>query len=133
MEIKATARFIRQSPRKVRLVSDLIKGLPVERAREQLNVLPKRAAVTVLKALNSAIANAEHNSQIKKESLFVLRTFVDQGPTLKRFRARAFGRGAPIRKKTSHLTIVLTEKVAYKKVAGKEDKKNSKSETNSKF
>lgn len=119
MEIKATAKFIRQSPRKVRLVSDLIKGLPVERAREQLNILPKRAAITVLKVLNSAIANAEHNSQLKKDSLFVLRTFVDQGPTLKRFRARAFGRGAPIRKKTSHLTIVLTEKVAYKKAAAK--------------
>ena len=115
MEIKATAKFIRQSPRKVRLAAALIKNLPIQEAQEQLKVLPKRAAVMVLKVLNSAIANAEHNRQLKKDSLFVARVFVDQGPTLKRFRARAFGRGAPIKKRTSHLTIVLAEKVIVAK------------------
>ncbi len=74
--------------------------------------MPKRAAGTVLKVLNSAVANAEHNRQLKKDSLFVASAFVNQGPTLKRSRARAFGRGAPILKRTSHLTIVLAEKVA---------------------
>ncbi len=111
MEIQAKARFIRQSPRKVRLVVNLIKGLGVAAAQEQLTHLPKRASVTVLKLLNSALANAKHNNQIAAENLYVARAFVDQGPTIKRTTAKAFGRGAIIRKRMSHITVVLAEKV----------------------
>lgn len=130
MEVQAQAKFIRQSPRKVRLVVDLIKGLSVEAAKDQLAVLPKRAAVTVLKLLNSAAANAKHNKQLEAENLYVARAFVDQGPTIKRFRPRAFGRAGAIRKRTSHITIVLSEKaVAVNKkttVSKKEEKKSPK-------
>ena len=110
MEVTAKTRFIRQSPRKVRLVSDLLKGLPATAARDQLKFLSKKAAVVVLKTLNSAMANAEHNYKLAKDNLIVARVFVDQGPTLKRSTPKAFGRAAQIRKRTSHLTIVLSEK-----------------------
>lgn len=110
MEITAKARFIRQSPRKVRLASNLIKGLPVSAARAQLKFLPKKAAQVVLKTLESAVANAKHNYKLSVDNLFVARAFVDQGPTLKRFTPKAFGRAAQIRKRTSHLTIVLSDR-----------------------
>ena len=110
MEVKAKARFIRQSPRKVRLVLELIKNMDVKTAQDQLSVLPKKASETVLKLLNSAIANAKHNNKKNTEDLFVAQAFADQGPTIKRFRPRAFGRAGAIRKRTSHITIVLGEK-----------------------
>lgn len=111
MEVKAKAKFIRQSPRKVRLVVNLIRGLGVEAAADQLRLLPKRAAGTVLKVLHSAAANAKHNKKIPESNLYVARAFVDQGPTIKRFTPKAFGRAGAIRKRTSHITIVLAEKV----------------------
>lgn len=124
MEVQAQAKFIRQSPRKVRLVVDLIKGLSVEAAKDQLAILPKRAAATVLKLLNSAAANAKHNKQLEAENLYVARAFVDQGPTIKRFRPRAFGRAGAIRKRTSHITIVLSEKVVKEAKKVKKDIKD---------
>lgn len=143
MQTKAIARFIRQSPRKVRLVINLIKGMPVPQAREQLGVLPKRAAAVVLKLLNSAAANAGHNNKTKIEDLFVAQAFVDQGPTIKRYRPRAFGKAGMIRKRTSHITIVLSDKKLKKtkadgKIASRQAKDNksqiasAKSQTNSK-
>jgi large subunit ribosomal protein L22 len=109
MEVTAKLRFLRMSPRKVRLVTDLIRGKTVQDADAQLSFLPKRAARPVYKLLHSAVANAENNFKLKKENLFINRIMVDMGPSLKRWRPRAFGRAAPIVKKSSHITIILSE------------------------
>lgn len=126
MEVKAKARYLRMSPRKVRLVIDAVRGLGVERALDQLQFINKAASHPVRKLLKSAIANANHNHEIKKDNLYIKQIFVDQGPTLKRWRARAFGRAAPIRKRTSHITVVLAERVPSKKQAKKEKKELAK-------
>lgn len=115
MEVKATAKFIRQAPRKVRLVANLIKGLPVARACEQLKFVPKRAAGVVGKVLASAMANAEHNQKLTRDRLWVARVVVNEGPTLKRTRARAFGRAATVRRRMSHITVVLSEQIPNSK------------------
>jgi large subunit ribosomal protein L22 len=109
MEVSAKLRFLRMSPRKVRLVVDVIRDLPVEEAENQLVFLNKKAGRPVLKLLKSAIANAENNSKLSKDNLYIKKITVDQGPTLKRWRARAFGRAAMIRKQSSHITIILDE------------------------
>ena len=111
MEVKATARYIHMSPRKVRLVIDVIRGLKVNEARSQLHVMKKAAAEPVMKLLNSAIANAEHNFNLNTDELYIKQIFADGGPTLGRWRARAFGRAAPIRKRTTHIAIVLDERL----------------------
>ena len=111
MEVKATARYIHMSPRKVRLVIDVIRGLKVNEARSQLHVMKKAAAEPVMKLLNSAIANAEHNFSLNASELYVKQIFADGGPTLGRWRARAFGRAAPIRKRTTHIAIILDERL----------------------
>lgn len=108
--ITAKLRHLRISPRKVRLVADLIRGLKVSEAEKQLKFLPKRAAEPVLKLLNSAVANAINNFKALKENLFVAKITVDSGSTLKRWMPRAMGRATPIKKRTSHLTIVLESK-----------------------
>lgn len=95
------------SPRKVRLVVNTIRGLSVAAAETRLNFLPKLAAQPVLKLLNSAVANAEHNFKLEKKDLYVKFIVADGGPTLKRFRPRAFGRAAPIRKRTTHISLIL--------------------------
>ncbi|MBI2637547.1 MAG: 50S ribosomal protein L22 [Candidatus Sungbacteria bacterium] len=105
--VEAQLNYLRMPPRKVRLVANLIKGMHVFRAESQLRFVGKRAARPVLKLLKSAIANAEHNFRIEKKNLFVQSVTVDGGPVLKRGRARAFGRSAPIMKRTSHITLVL--------------------------
>ncbi len=110
MEVKAYLRFLRMSPRKVRLVVDTIRGLSVTAAETKLHFVPKLASEPVLKLLLSAVANANHNFHLQKEDLYVKSIVADGGPTLKRFRARAFGRAAPIRKRTTHITIVLADK-----------------------
>ena len=110
MEVKAAARFIRMSPRKVRLVAGLVRGLDVVEAAAQLGVYRKEAARPILKLLRSAIANAEHNFKLSQDRLFIKTLTVDGGPTIKRWRPRAFGRAAPIRKRTSHINIVLAER-----------------------
>lgn len=110
MESKAIARYIRIAPRKVRLVVDLIRGKQVGEALAILKHTPKAASPVVEKVLKSAIANAEHNFEMDVNSLVVGQVFVDQGPTLKRFRPRAMGRASRIHKRTSHVTVVLNEK-----------------------
>jgi len=109
MDAFAKANFIRMSPRKIRLVTNLIVGAKIDAARTQLNFLNKAAATPVLKALNSAVANAVNNFKLDEASLTVKTAVADQGPTLKRWRARAMGRAAPIRKRTTHITIVVTD------------------------
>ncbi|MFY0544894.1 50S ribosomal protein L22 [Brevibacillus sp. H7] len=110
MEAKAIARYIRIAPRKVRLVVDLIRGKQVGEALAILKHTPKAASPVVEKLLKSAIANAEHNYELDPNNLVVGKIFVDQGPTLKRFRPRAMGRASRIHKRTSHITVVLNEK-----------------------
>ncbi|MGD8192770.1 50S ribosomal protein L22 [Brevibacillus ginsengisoli] len=110
MESKAVARYIRIAPRKVRLVVDLIRGKQVGEALAILKHTPRAASPVVEKLLNSAIANAENNFEMDVNSLVVGKVFVDQGPTLKRFRPRAMGRASRIHKRTSHITVVLNEK-----------------------
>lgn len=109
MEVKAYARYIRMSPRKVKLVIDLIRGKDVITAGTILRFATRAAAKPVLKLLNSAIANAKHNFKLDESKLFVKKIMADQGPTLKRFRPRAFGRAAGIKKRSTHITIVLDE------------------------
>lgn len=111
MQSIAHLRHLRMSPRKVRLVAGLIRGMDVAEADAQLRYLPKAASLPVRKLLASAVANAEHNAKLTAANLFIGQIFVNQGPSLKRFRPRAFGRAAAIKKRTSHITIVLDERV----------------------
>lgn len=106
-ETTARLRHARISPPKVRMVLELIRGQDVETARDTLRFCERSAAHEVGKLLDSAIANAEHNNHIPEDELFVTRAHADEGPTLKRWRPRARGRGVPVRKRTSHVTIVL--------------------------
>jgi len=124
--MKAYLRNYRQSPRKVRLLADLIRGKDVSRALPVLDVLSKRAALPVKKLLESAIANATNNEGVSKESLFVKEIRVDEGPTLKRIRPRARGSAHPIRKRTSHIMIVLGENEKVAPVKSKEVKEAPK-------
>ncbi|AXA33015.1 MULTISPECIES: 50S ribosomal protein L22 [Francisella] len=110
MEVQAKLKFARISPQKCRLVADQIRGLPVEKAINLLTFSNKKAAVLIKEVLNSAIANAEHNDGMDVDALFVSTTFVDAGPTMKRFEARAKGRGNRILKRTSHITVKVAEK-----------------------
>lgn len=107
MEVKAVSKFVRVSPRKARVVVDLVRGKSVEQAREILAFTNRAIAETVEKTLNSAVANAEHNNQLRAESLVVKKAFVNEGPTLKRIRSRAKGSASRINKRTSHITIVV--------------------------
>lgn len=109
MDVIAHARMIRISPRKVRLVADLIRGMSVAKADAELSFLSKEAALPVRKLMASAVANATHNFKLAKEGLLVKAIMVNQGPVIKRFRPRAMGRAAPIKKRMSHITIVLTD------------------------
>lgn len=109
MEVRAHLRYLRIAPRKVRLVVDLVRGLPVDQAIDQLSVLQKRSALPVLKLLNSAIANAEHNFHLERSSLRIKSIVANEGPRLKRWQPRAFGRAAEILKKMTHITIVLED------------------------
>ena len=110
MEARAIAKYVRISPKKVRQVINLIRNKPVNEALLILRFLPKKAARIVEKVLKSAIANAENNFEMDVDRLYVHRIFVDQGPTLKRIRPRAMGRAFLIRKRTSHITVVVKEK-----------------------
>jgi len=109
MEARTRAKYVRTAPRKIRLIGDMIRGKKVEDASNLLRFTPKRAARLVEKVLKTAVANAE-NSDMDTDNLFVSTVYVDQGPTLKRWRARAMGRAVMIRRKTSHITIVLKER-----------------------
>jgi len=110
MEAKAVAKYVRISPRKVRQVVDLIRGKKVNEAMAILKFTPKISTEPVSKVLKSAIANAEHNLELSQDDLFVTKVYVDQGPTLKRIMPRAQGRADRIRKRTSHITVVVGDK-----------------------
>ncbi len=110
METRAEAKFVRISPRKVRLVMDQIRGKKVEEARGLLLFAPQKGARVLKKVLDSAVANAEQNSSVDVDTLYVKRVYANEGPTLKRFRPRALGRATRIRKRTSHLTVILESK-----------------------
>jgi large subunit ribosomal protein L22 len=110
MEAKAVAKYIRMSPQKVRLVVDLVRGKKVQEAKNILLYTRKYAAGIVAKVIKSALANATQNPNIDENILYVKEIFVDQGPVLKRWRARAQGRAAGIKKRTSHITVVLDER-----------------------
>ena len=110
MEAKAVARYVRISPRKVRLVVNLIRGKNINDAFAILRFTPKGSAEDVTKVLKSAVANAEHNYDMKVEDLIVSQIYVDEGPTMKRLKPRAHGRADRIRKRTSHITIFVGEK-----------------------
>lgn len=110
MEAKAIVKYVRISPRKVRQVVDLIRGKKLNEALAILRYTPKRASEVVTKVVKSAAANAENNLQMEKDELFVTSCFVDQGPTLKRFQPRAQGRADIMRKRTSHITIMVGDK-----------------------
>ena len=109
MRVSATARYVRISPRKVRLVTDLITGRPVEEAAAILRFLPNAAARDVAKVLRSATANAENNYNLSADELRVVSAVADEGPTLKRFRPRAQGRTFSILKRTSHITVAVAD------------------------
>jgi large subunit ribosomal protein L22 len=110
MKVKAQNRFVRQSPYKVRRVLDLVRGLPVEEAEHVLRLTNRAAATPIVKTLKSAVANAEHNHALDAEDLVVAEAYADEGPTLKRYRPRARGRATLIRKRTSHITIVVADR-----------------------
>lgn len=110
MQAKAVAKTIRIAPRKVRLVVDLIRGKNVGEAVAILKNTQRGASPVVEKVLNSAIANAEHNYDMDANNLYVSEAFVNEGATLKRFRPRAQGRASAINKRTSHITVVVSEK-----------------------
>ena len=108
MEVKAVAKYVRISPQKVRKIVDAVKGERVEDGLAMLRFMPQKAAGIVKKVVQSAVANAE-NADIDVDSLVIRNVTADQGPVLKRFRARARGRGTRILKRTSHVTVVLAE------------------------
>jgi large subunit ribosomal protein L22 len=109
MEVKAIARYIRISPTKVRQVAVAVKGKPVEEALNLLGFMSQRSAKVLAKVIRSAVANADQQPEIDVDSLSISSIAVNQGPTLKRFRARAMGRATRILKRTSHITVVLAE------------------------
>jgi large subunit ribosomal protein L22 len=106
-EAMATAKYIRMSPTKARQVVDLIRGRHVEDARRVLRFTSRAASTPVAKVLESAVANAEHNGSLPADELVVARAWVDEGPTLRRFRPRALGRATRIRKRTCHISVVV--------------------------
>jgi len=110
MQAKAVARNVRIAPRKARLVIDLIRGKDVGEAIAILRHTPKAASPIIEKVLKSAIANAEHNYEMEPNKLYVSECYVDEGVTLKRYRPRAHGRASRINKRTSHITVVVSEK-----------------------
>ncbi len=107
MEAKATAKYVRVSPRKARVVVDQVRGKDIVAAREILRFSERAIAEVVEKVLNSAVANAENNHHMRSANLVVKAAFVDEGPTLKRIRPRAKGSASRIRKRTSHITVIV--------------------------
>jgi len=110
MEIRAKARFVRISPQKIRLIMGQVRGKKVEEALNLLSFAPQRGAKILKKLLDSAVSNAQQNTDMDVDSLYIATVYADEGPTLKRWRPRAQGRASRIRKRTSHLTVILGEK-----------------------
>jgi len=122
MEVRAKAKFLRNAPRKTRLVIAAVRGLSVDKAIDQLNNMNKKVALPVRKLVESAIANALNNFDLKRDSLFIKEISADEGPVFRRWMPRARGRATPIRKKTSHINIVLGERVDSGVVESKKQK-----------
>ena len=112
MEVRSTAKYIRLSPRKIRLIVDAVRGKPANHALAVLELMPQRAAREVWKVVKSAVANAENNHELDPVDLYIKRIYADGGPTLKRFRPRAHGRASPILHRSSHITVVVDEREA---------------------
>jgi len=110
METTAKARYVRIAPRKVRIVMDMVRGKPVEEALQTLGLVRKAASPVIAKVIRSALANAENNFHMSTDGLVITKACVDEGPTMKRFLPRAMGRATTVRKRTSHITVVLSEK-----------------------
>ncbi len=110
MQARAMARYIRVSPFKARQVADLIRGKDVREARAILRYTNKKASPLIAKVVNSAAANAEHNLDMDTDALYVSEVFIDEGPSLKRMKPRAYGRGDMIKHRTSHITVVVKER-----------------------
>ena len=110
MEAKAVAKYIRISPRKAAQVADLVRGKSVGEAYAILKFTPNKGAAIIEQVLKSAVSNAEHNYNMDVDKLYVSTIFVDQGPSLKRFKPRAMGRADGIMKRTSHITVMVSEK-----------------------
>lgn len=135
MQARAEAKYVRVAPRKARLLVDLIRGMNVKEARAQLKFSPKQTAQPVLKVLNSAIANAEHNLNAKTDDFRVIEAYVNEGPKIKRYKPRAQGRATLIRKRMSHITVVVgdsSEAVVEAAPAPKAKEASAKSSTSSK-
>ena len=109
MEVRAIAKYVRVSPQKCRLVADQVRRLPVGQALELLQFSPRKAAAPIRKTLESAIANAEHNQGLDIDELRVDTITIDEGPVMKRWRPRAKGRATPIIKRTSHITVSVSD------------------------
>jgi len=109
MQAKAIARYIRMSPTKVRRTIRVLKGLPLKEAQAVLDVLPHRAARAIRRVVDSAAANAENNHGMAREDLWVEQAYVNSGPTMKRYRFASGGRIAEIRKRISHISVVLSD------------------------
>ena len=109
MEVKAHLNRLRISPRKVRLVADLVRKMNIDEARKQLEFLNKKPTDLMLKLINSAVANARNNFDLKEDNLYISEIFINEGPTMKRWRPRAMGRAARINKRTCCVTVVLNE------------------------
>jgi large subunit ribosomal protein L22 len=118
MEARAVARYVRVTPQKARRVVDLIRGRSAAEAQAILAYAPQAASVPVGKVLQSAVANAENNFGMNADHLYVAEAFVDEGPTMKRIRPRAQGRAYRIRKRTSHITVVVESREPAKPVRG---------------
>ncbi len=110
MQAQAVARHIRVSPLKARQVVDLIRGKDVREALAILKYTNKKAAPLITKVVNSAVANAEHNFDMDSDDLYISEVYVDEGPTLKRIKPRAYGRGDIMKRRTSHITVVVKER-----------------------
>jgi large subunit ribosomal protein L22 len=108
--VRAQAKYVRCAPRKARLVAEHIRGKSVDDARALLRHTPRHAARDVLKLLESCVSNAENNHELVADELVVHQAYVDEGPTIRRYRPRALGRATRIRKRTSHMTLTLTPK-----------------------
>jgi large subunit ribosomal protein L22 len=111
MESKAIAKTVRVTPRKARLVIDLIRGLDVKEAQAVLKYTPRAASPIILKVLNSAVANADHNYNMNTSNLYVKEAYINEGVRMKRMMPRAKGQGDIIQKRTSHITVVVAERV----------------------
>lgn len=128
MPVKVHLKNLHISPRKVRLVADIIRGMDVIEAEKQLGFVFKRAANPILKLLNSAVASAKHDFEMKEDNLFISSIMVNEGPTMKRWRPRAYGRAYPIMKRSSHIVLELDEKVKTERKMKRGEKKEQKKE-----